>query len=141
MRAAQAWRRTLLAAALILTCPPAFAVEATPRQTVSGVIVKTPHLPRPETSVYTDCLLCFAIRLDHPLGDDPSSPREILAVFLGMKNRVLLKPSRLMAGDRVRLTLTPFFRQPPSIRQLMRVGEDLAGVDAPMLWVDDWQSR
>ncbi|HEX3879123.1 MAG TPA: hypothetical protein VHW24_19200 [Bryobacteraceae bacterium] len=86
---------------------------------VTARIVKTSQVPAPETAPYDDCLTYLKLSIER-IESGHYDKREIIVVFVAMRDHVLLPPARFAVGDRLRMKLIPMRRAGDEIQSMQR---------------------
>ncbi len=90
---------------------------------VQATVVATSHVPQPYTVPYKDCLTYVKLRVDQ-VSAGRYSDGQMIAVFYGMKDNVLLPAAHYAAGQRLRLKVVPLAQAPAELRSA-RTADDL----------------
>jgi hypothetical protein len=84
-----------------------------------GRITQTSKVPAPGTAPYKDCLTFIKLEVES-VEEGAYDRREVMAVFLAMRNDEWLPPAKYAVGDRLRLTVIPLNEADFQIRSLQR---------------------
>jgi SGNH hydrolase-like domain, acetyltransferase AlgX len=94
---------------------------------IEATVVATSHVPRPFLVPYKDCLTYIKLHVDRvvegALRDD-----QLIAIFWGMRDNVLLPAANYRAGQRLRLEAVSIKKAPLNLQSVRRV-DDLDDFD------------
>jgi hypothetical protein len=106
---------------------------------IKATVVATSRVPTPFSIPYKDCLTYIKLHVDRVF-EGATRDDQMIAVFWGMKDNVLLPAADYHAGQRLRLKAVPLKKAPLNLQSVRRV-DDLDDFDHPPYFILEAEPR
>ena len=112
---------------------PVAAAEMASPLFIEATVVATSRVPRPFLVPYKDCLTYIKLHVDRVIEGTPRDD-QMIAVFWGMRDNVLLPAADYHSGQRLRLKAVSLKKAPSNLQSVRRV-DDLDDFDHPPYFI------